>query len=76
MIQFLNANPTNIAMTRPRWPVDIASHAKFDSINFNTFRHYVAYLNVTSNMLVFWYSQITLICLIFLILILKKCTIF
>ena len=76
MVQFFNANSTNIAMTSPWWSIDIASHAKFDSINFNTFGHYVADLNMTSNMLVFWYGQVTLICLVFLILILEKCTIF
>ena len=47
-------------MTSPWWSIDIASHAKFDSINFNTFGHYVADLNMTFNMLIlpYFYNEI------------------
>lgn len=68
MVHFLDANATDIAMTGPRRPVYITSHAKFDAINFDPFRYNIGDLNMTLDMLIFRNNQKIALHFIFFIL--------
>jgi hypothetical protein len=68
MIEFLNANSTDITMTSPRRTIDITGHAKFDPINFPTFRNEIGNLYMTLDMLIFGYDQKITLHFVFLVL--------
>jgi hypothetical protein len=53
MVHFFNTDPTDVAVTCPRRPIDIAGHAKFYSINFESFRDDVGNLYMAFDMLIF-----------------------
>jgi hypothetical protein len=76
VVHFLDANPADIAVTGSRRPVDVAGHAKLQTVQPTAFWHNIADLNMRLDVLVLGNGQIGSIRFIFLALSRELFTIF